>query len=83
MAYAYGLLCDHALAEDAVQNAYVALSKKYDTVTGNSILAWCRGAVRIEALRILRTIGREQSTGETFLFDAVSDAFECCASDGI
>lgn len=74
--YAYSLLRDHALAEDAVQSAYVALSGRHDSITGGSILAWCRGAVRLEALQTIRKTGREMSTGDTFLLDAVADTFE-------
>ena len=74
--YAYGLLRDHALAEDAVQSGYVALTKRFETITGDSVLAWCRGAVRLEALQLLRKRGKELSTDENFLFDAVADAFE-------
>jgi RNA polymerase sigma-70 factor (ECF subfamily) len=74
--YAFALLRDHALAEDAVQNAYVALTRRHETITGSSVLAWCRGTVRLEVLRILRKTGRELSTGDSFLFDSISDSME-------
>ena len=74
--YAYGLLRDYALAEDAVQSGYVALTKRFDTISGDSVLAWCRGAVRLEALQLLRRRGKTLSLEETVLFDAVADAFE-------
>lgn len=76
MAYAYGLVRDYALAEDAVQSGYVALTKRYDTISGNSVLAWCRGAVRLEALQLIRKRDKPQSLEVTVLFDAVADAFE-------
>lgn len=74
--YAYALLKDHARAEDAVQNAYVALSRRHETITGGSVLAWCRGTVRLEVLRLIRKNDRELSTSDSFLLDAAADAFE-------
>lgn len=74
--YAYALLREHALAEDAVQNAYLALTRRHETITGDSVLAWCRGTVRLEVLKILRKTGRELSTGDSFLFDSISDSVE-------
>ena len=76
VAYAYGLLRDYALAEDAVQSGYVALTKRFDTISGDSVLAWCRGAVRLEALQLIRKRDKAPSLEETVLFDAVADAFE-------
>ena len=78
--YAYALLRDYALAEDAVQNAYVALNRRHETITGDSVLAWCRGSVRLEVLRILRKTSREISTGDSFLFDSISDSMEMMQS---
>jgi len=78
--YAYALLRDYALAEDAVQNAYVALTRRHETITGTSVLAWCRGAVRLEVLRILRKTSRELTTGDSFLFDSISDSMEIVQS---
>lgn len=75
--YALALLRDHALAEDAVQGAYVTVARKYESFElGRAVLPWCRGIVRFEVLKILQKQGREIATEDTFLFDSVSDAFE-------
>lgn len=76
-AYARGLIPDPALAEDAVQNTYLTVTRKYgDFQLGTSVLAWCRAIVRFEVLQILRSREREISTEDRLLFDAISEAFE-------
>lgn len=75
--YAYGLCPNGSLAEDAVQNSYMTITRKYtDFELGTSVLAWCRMIVRYEVLQLLRNNGREIATEDKLLFDAVSDAFD-------
>ena len=51
VAYAHALLADYAAAEDVVQNAFLVVARRYeDFEEGTSILAWCRGIVRLEIL---------------------------------
>lgn len=77
VAYAYALLRDYALAEDAVQSAYVVITRKADTFSADkSVIAWCRGIVRLEVLQLLRKAGREVATEDSLLHDSVADSFE-------
>ena len=77
VAYAYALLRDHALAEDAVQSAYVVITRKADTFSADkSVIAWCRGIVRLEVLQLLRKTGREVATEDALLYDSIADSFE-------
>ena len=77
VAYAYALLRDHALAEDAVQSAYVVITRKADSFSADkSVIAWCRGVVRLEVLQLLRKTGRELATEDVLLYDSVADSFE-------
>lgn len=77
VAYAYALLRDYALAEDAVQSAYIVITRKADTFSaGKSAIAWCRGIVRLEVLQLLRKTGREIATEDALLYDSVADSFE-------
>jgi RNA polymerase sigma-70 factor, ECF subfamily len=75
--YAYALLRDHAQAEDAVQNAYVVITKKCgDFTPGTSVLAWARSIVRFEVLQIMRKRGREQPAEYDVLISCIADTFE-------
>lgn len=75
--YACALLRDHALAEDAVQNAYLVITRKCDAYSeGASLLAWCRGIVRLEVFQILRKSQHEIPTEDAMLYDSVADSFE-------
>ena len=69
VAYAYALLRDHASAEDAVQSAFVVITRKADTFSADkSAIAWCRGIVRLEVLQLLRKTGREIATEDALLY---------------
>jgi len=49
VAYAYGLLRDHARAEDVVHEAYVVVMDKYgEFKEGTSMVAWCHTIVRFK-----------------------------------
>src|ERR1043165_4952124 len=53
VSYAYGLLQDWALAQDAVQEAFIVLQKKHaEFRAGANVFAWVRQIVRFEALNI-------------------------------
>jgi RNA polymerase sigma-70 factor, ECF subfamily len=77
LAYARSLLGNYAAAEDAVQDAMLAVVKKFDQFQeGTSILAWCRAIVRLEVLRIKQRQRREPLLSERLLDDAVDAAFD-------
>lgn len=77
VSYAYGLLQDWALAQDAVQETFITVQKKHAEFTpGTNILAWTRRIARYEALNILRARGRETFVGDEELFALVDAQFE-------
>jgi RNA polymerase sigma-70 factor (ECF subfamily) len=58
--YAYGLVRDWSLAQDAVQEAYLVLVNKWEEYQpGGDLFAWVRQMVRFEALNSLRSRGKE------------------------
>ena len=60
VSYAYGLLQDWALAQDAVQEAFIVLQKKHAEYRPDAnVYTWARQIVRFEALNILRSRQRE------------------------
>ena len=77
VAYAHALLADYAAAEDVVQNAFLVVARKHeDFEEGTSMLAWCRGIVRLEILSHLRKYRREPTLEDRLLHDAMDGAFE-------
>ena len=77
VSYAYGLLRDWALAEDAVQETFIVVQRKAaEFRPGAEVLPWVRGMVRFEALNLLRTRAREQYPGDAALFALVDAQFE-------
>jgi len=77
LAYARSLLGNYAEAEDAVQEAMLAVVKKSDQFQeGTSMLAWCRSIVRIEVLRAKQRHHRERTLTERLLDDAIDAAFQ-------
>ena len=82
VAYAHALLADYAAAEDVVQNAFLVVARKHeDFAEGTSILAWCRGIVRLEILSHLRKRRREPTVEDCILNDAMEAAFEAHQSN--
>lgn len=82
VAYAHALLTDYAAAEDVVQNAFLVVARRHkDFVEGTSILAWCRGIVRLEILSHLRKRRREPTVEDRILNDAMEAAFDTYQSD--
>ncbi|MFT5130633.1 MAG: RNA polymerase sigma-70 factor (ECF subfamily) [Rhodothermales bacterium] len=76
VAYAHGMLRDHAAAEDVVQNAFLVVIDKHEQFEeGTSILAWTRAIVRLQVLRQLRDRKRELPVEDQILNDAVEAAF--------
>src|SRR5690349_9836870 len=58
--YAYALLQDWALAQDAVQEAFIVLQRKHaEFKAGANVFTWARQIVRFEALNIIRSRQRE------------------------
>ena len=77
MAYARAVLGNHALAEDAVQEAMLVVVRKYDQFQeGTSMLAWCRAIVRLEVLRMKQQWQRERTLTDRLLDDAIDAAFD-------
>ena len=76
VAYAHAMLADYAAAEDVVQNTFLVVARKYgEFEEGTSILAWCRGIVRLEILSHLRERRREPTVEDRLLQDAMDAAF--------
>ena len=77
VAYAHALLADYAAAEDVVQNAFLVVARKHeDFAEGSSMLAWCRGIVRLEIMSHRRKRRREPAMEDRILNDAMEAAFE-------
>lgn len=75
--YAYGLLQDWALAQDAVQETFIVLQKKHaEFRPGANVFTWARQIVRFEALNLLRSRQREACFGDEELFSLVDQQFE-------
>ena len=60
--YAYGMTRDWALAQDAVQNAFITVMTKWQEYQqGTSLYAWVRTITRLKSLEALRSRRREVS----------------------
>lgn len=77
LAYAFSILRDWSLAEDAVQEAVLALHAKQDQLNDTvSVGGWLRKAVRYEALMVLRKRKRHVFLEEGELLDVIQQRFE-------
>jgi RNA polymerase sigma-70 factor (ECF subfamily) len=77
VSFAYALLQDWALAQDAVQEAFVVLQKKHAQFKPDAnVYTWARQIVRFEALNILRSRRREACLVDDELFSLVDAQFE-------
>jgi len=75
--YAYALLQDWALAQDAVQETFIVLQKKHaEFRPGANVFTWARQMVRYEALNILRARGRECCVADEELLALVDAQFD-------
>jgi len=75
--YAYGLLRDWSLAQDAFQEALVAIHRNSDTFKpGSNAFAWARQIVRNKAVDIIRSRVREKTFIDNELLSLVDTAFE-------
>ena len=75
-AYAFSILRDWSLAEDAVQEALVAVNGKADEFSGGSIVAWIRGFVRFQALQIIRKRKRHAFVEDQELLGLIDQQFD-------
>jgi len=76
-AYAYTILQDWGFAQDAVQEAFIALHAKHGHYDGSAtVFAWARGMVRFEALRIIRRRGRASLMADDQLLDLIDRHFD-------
>ncbi len=74
--YAFALLQDWALAQDAVQESFIVLQKKHaEFRAGANVFTWARQIVRYEALNILRARGRECCVADEELLALVDAQF--------
>ena len=74
--YAFALLQDWALAQDAVQETFIVLQKKHaEFRPGGNVFTWARQMVRYEALNILRARGREFCVADEELLALVDAQF--------
>jgi len=77
VSYAYALLQDWALAQDAVQETFIVLQKKHaEFRAGANVYTWARQIVRFEALNMLRSRKREAYYVDAELFSLVEKQFE-------
>src|SRR5262249_6090281 len=77
VSYAYGLLQDWGLAQDAVQEAFIVLQRKHaEFRPGANVFGWARQIVRFEALGIMRSRQRESSVVDAELFTLVDQQFD-------
>ena len=75
--YAYALLQDWGLAQDAVQETFIVLQKKHAQFRpGANIFTWARQIVRFESLNLLRARGRESCVIDEQLFALVDAQFD-------
>src|SRR5687767_180482 len=74
--YAFALLQDWALAQDAVQETFIVLQKKHaEFRPDGNVFTWARQMVRYEALNILRARGRESCVADDELLALVDAQF--------
>jgi RNA polymerase sigma-70 factor, ECF subfamily len=74
--YAYALLQDWALAQDAVQETFIVLQKKHaEFRPGANVFTWARQMVRFEALNIIRARSREHYMADEELLALVDAQF--------
>jgi RNA polymerase sigma-70 factor (ECF subfamily) len=74
--YAFALLQDWALAQDAVQETFIVLQKKHaEFRPGANVFTWARQIIRYEALNILRARGRENCVADEELLALVDAQF--------
>jgi RNA polymerase sigma-70 factor, ECF subfamily len=77
VSYAYALLQDWGLAQDAVQEAFIVLQRKHaEFKPGANVFTWARQIVRFEALNIIRSRQREACFVDEELFSLVDEQFE-------
>lgn len=77
VSYAYALLQDWGLAQDAVQEAFIVLQKKHAEFNpGANVYTWTRQIVRFEALNLLRSRQNESCFVDEELFSLVEQQFE-------
>lgn len=77
ISYAFALLQDWALAQDAVQETFIVLQKKHaEFRPGANVFTWARQIARYEALNILRARGRESCVVDEELFALIDTRFD-------
>ena len=73
-AYAFSIIQDWGLAEDAVQEALIQVSEKADTLDEKGLLSWMKTVTHRRAVDIVRR--RKRSVYNEGLVDAVNRSFE-------
>jgi RNA polymerase sigma-70 factor (ECF subfamily) len=76
--YAYAVTCDWSLAQDAVQEALVAMAsspERFDSARA-SLFVWARGIVRHKAVDLLRARRRLSTLPDEDLLDLIDRRFD-------
>ena len=77
LAYAYALLRDWPMADDVLQEAFLVVMDKWETVEpGPGVVPWVRQIVRYKAMEAARARRRERPAAEPELFDTIADAMD-------
>jgi len=80
--YAYAILRDWGLAEDAYQEALITLSAKWTDFDPNrDLYPWIKGIVRYSALDIVRSRKREVALAESSLQAVIEKQFDLYLSE--
>ena len=76
-AYAYVILQDWNLAEDAVQDLFVIISMKWESIDNSKPLyPWLKRVVRNKSIDIIRSRSKEYYCADNTLLDLVDTAFD-------
>ena len=73
-AYAFSIIHDWGLAEDAAQEALIEVSDKAETLDEKGLLSWMKTVTHRKSVDIIRR--RKKNVFNDTLLDAVNEAFE-------
>ena len=73
-AYAFSIIQDWGLAEDAVQEALIQVSEKADSLDSQGLFSWMKTVTHRKSVDIIRR--RKKNVFNDSLLDAVNKAFE-------
>jgi len=80
--YAYSILGDWALAQDAMQEALMVVHKKWATFRpGSEVFPWLRQVVRLQALMSIRSRKRESVVEDETVINLIDREFDESMND--